>query len=273
MLHHLKPYVERVPALASTYRTLRDQWRRRALRPRATPWGFSIRDNDSVVQGRFEPSEIELVSAHLGRTDVFVDVGANVGVFTCLAASRGVHVVAVEPLAENLELLYANLRDNGLGDVEVFPMGLAEAPAVCTLYGASTGASLVAGWSNASTQVARTIAVTTLDNVLRGRFEAQRLFVKMDIEGAEHRALLGAAETLARDPAPTWLVEVCLTENLPSGQTNPHFAEVFARFRDAGYACRTVGGDERAVTADDVARWVRNGARDFGTYNFLFTRG
>lgn len=272
MLQHLKPYVERVPALASAYRTLRDQWRRRALRPRPTPWGFTIRDNDSVVQGRFEPSEIELVSEHLGRTDVLVDVGANVGVFTCLGASRGVHVVAVEPLADNLELLYANLRDNAFGDVEVFPMGLAEAPSVCTLYGAATGASLVAGWSNASTQVARTIAVTTLDNTLRGRFAGRRLFVKMDIEGAEHRALAGAAETLARDPAPTWLVEVCLTENLPAGQTNPHFAEVFERFFAAGYRCRTVGGEVREVTPGDVERWVRNGARDFGSYNFLFTR-
>lgn len=272
MLQHLKPYLERYPALASTYRQLRDQWRLRRMRPRPTPYGFTLLADSSVYAGRFEPDETALILEHLPRTDVFVDVGANVGFFTCLAAAKGVRTVSVEPLQDNLACLYANLHDNGHDAAEVIPMGVADAPGLRRLYGGATGASLVAGWSNASEQYARTIAVTTLDQLLRGRFEARRLFVKMDIEGAEYLALCGAAETLARSPAPTWLVEICLTENRPAGETNPHFGDVFARFFEAGYRCRTADPARREVTADDVARWIDKGARDFGSYNFVFDR-
>jgi FkbM family methyltransferase len=272
MLHLLKPYVDRYPALATTYRQLRDQWRVRALKPRPTPYGFTMIADASVHEGRFEPDETALLQEHLPRIDVLVDIGANVGFFTCLAATRGVKVVAVEPLQDNLTCLYENLHQNGLDAVEVFPMGVSDVPGLRRLYGASTGASLVAGWSAVPEHYARTIAVSTLDHVLRGRFEGQRMFVKMDIEGAEVFALRGAAETLARAPAPTWLVEVCLTESQPEGQINPHFAEVFAIFRAAGYTARTADGARREVTEDDVTRWVSQRRRDFGTHNFLFTR-
>ena len=272
MLQLLKPYVERYPALASTYRQVRDQLRLRRLKPRATPWGFTLLGDDSMVDGRFEPVETELVIDHLARTDVFVDVGTHVGFFTCLAGSKGVHTVSFEPVADNLACLYTNLQNNGYDRAEVFPMGVSNAPGVRTLYGAATGASLVSGWSHTSEAFSRKISVTTIDTVLRGRFEGQRLFVKMDIEGAEWFALEGATETLARSPAPTWLLEICLTENLPAGETNPHFGKVFAMFRERGYACHTVDADKRLVTAEDVDRWVKNGRRDFGSYNFLFTR-
>lgn len=272
MMQLLKPYMERFPLLASTYRQVRDQWRLRQMKARSTPWGFTLLGDDSMVDGRFEPAETELVNEFLSRVDVFVDVGAHVGFFTCLAGSRGVRTVSVEPLPNNLACLYANLRDNRLTRAEVFPMGVAHEPGLRTLYGASTGASLLAGWSNTPEHLSRTISVNTLDTLLRGRFEGERLFVKMDIEGGEYDALRGAAETLARSPAPAWLIEICLTENLPAGQTNPHFADVFATFRERGYECRTVDAERRLVTADDVARWVQHGQRDFGTYNFIFTR-
>lgn len=225
-----------------------------------------------MVDGRFEPCETELVRDWLGRIDVFVDAGAHVGFFTCLAAAQGVRTVSIEPLIENLENLYVNLHINGLMGAEVFPLGLAETPGLRPLFGTSTGASLIPGWSSTSKQWSRTIAVNTLDNILRSRFEHKRLFVKMDIEGAEWGALSGASETLARTPAPAWLVEICLTENLPAGETNPHFGHVFELFWKHGYEGRTVDGQSRAVVGEDVARWLRTGKRDFGSYNFLFTR-
>ncbi len=272
MLHRLKPLVERYPALAATYRQAREQWHLWRMRPRRTPHGFVLLGDDTMFDGRFEPEETRLAKELLPSSDVFVDVGANVGYYACLAASMGVHAVAVEPMASNLACLYKSLEHNGFDAVEVVPMGVADAPGLRRLYGGATGASLVPGWSNTTEAFSRTISVTTLDNVLRGRFEGQRMLVKMDIEGAEWAALRGATETLARSPAPAWLVEVCLTENLPAGQQNPHFADVFALFREHGYACHTVDAARRPVEADDVARWVAQGRRDFGTYSFLFTR-
>jgi FkbM family methyltransferase len=175
-------------------------------------------------------------------------------------------------MANNLTCLLDNLRRNHYERAEVFPVGMAAEPGVRTLYGAATGASLNTGWAGVSEQYATTIPVNTLDNVLRGRFAGERLFVKMDIEGAEWECLQGAVETLDRSPAPAWLIEICLTENLAPGTTNPHFGDVFTLFRAHGYACHTVDSERREVTETDVTRWVASGHRDFGTYNFLFTR-
>jgi hypothetical protein len=76
--------------------------------------------------------------------------------------------------------------------------------------------------------------VNTLDRLLEGRFLRQRLLIKVDVEGAEYSLLQGASQTLARNPAPQWTVEVGLTENF-GGDVNPHFLAVFEKFWSHGY--------------------------------------
>src|SRR4051794_34975198 len=69
-----------------------------------------------VKWGVWEAAETRFLSALLSEGDTFVDVGANVGYFSVLAARRigaGGTVVAVEPEPRNLELLRANLHRNG----------------------------------------------------------------------------------------------------------------------------------------------------------------
>ena len=93
----------------------------------------------------------------------------------------------------------------------------------------------------------------------------------MDVEGAEYEVLQGAVRTLARTPAPHWLLEICLTENFPSG-INPNFEEIFHLFWDHGYVARAVGPDNRLVTPEMVEKWVRNRKRDFGHISYLFEK-
>jgi hypothetical protein len=72
-----------------------------------------------LFQGLWEKELTILLSQELRPTDVFYDIGANVGYFTCLAAQCGVaEIVAFEPdplicavLCHNLELIRAWLRD------------------------------------------------------------------------------------------------------------------------------------------------------------------
>jgi hypothetical protein len=117
----------------------------------------------------------------------------------------------------------------------------------------------------------RTIPLSTLDTQLRGRFEGARLVVKIDVEGAEHGVLAGALHTLARAPAPVWLVEVCFSENFPGGAINPSFRQVFERFWNAGYTASSLEAS-RVVEPADVDRWLRNGARDFGYVSYVFEK-
>ncbi len=247
--------------------------RGRASRP--TPYGFRMAGGGSqhhlaMQRGDFEPAETALFQDIFARTDVFVDVGANIGFYSCMARHAGCHVLAVEPLERNLALLFHNLQDNGWSDAEVFPLGLAAQPGMATLFGASsTGASLVGNWAGASRAFRRTIALSTLDILLSGRFQAQRLFIKVDVEGAEFGVLQGAIATLGREPRPVWVLEVCLGEYHPDGQ-NPRFLDTFELFWQRGYEARTADEDDRLVTRDDVLAWVQAGQTASGNINYLF---
>lgn len=237
--------------------------------PERTPEGFVFSGPARMRSGSFEPGETAVIQYLLRDQPVFLDVGANVGFFVCLARQAGCHAVAVEPLADNLRLLYANLLNNGWTDVEVFPVAVGAAPGLVTLYGSGTAASLLTRWAGTSPVVRQTIALSTLDVVVGDRFGSRPLVIKVDVEGAECDVLEGAMRLVERTPRPAWVIEVCLTENHPSG-VNPRFANVFNLFAAAGYEARAVDALARVVRQEDVARWVGTGRRDFGYVSYLF---
>lgn len=271
MFGKLKPYVERYPVLTFAYRTLRDAWAFQRQEPQATPHGFKLMGNPTMQAGAFEPEETALIEHLLNSADVFVDAGANIGFYTCLARASGKHTLAIEPLPQNLDYLYANLDANGWPDVEVYSLGLAERPGLGTLYGGTTGASLVDGWAAPSPLLRRRISVSTLDILLGDRFAGKKLLIKVDVEGAEYDLLLGAGHTLVLSSAPVWMVEIGLTEHHPAG-LNPHFARTFELFWQHGYQAWTASLERRAISRADVERWVKSRTPSFGTGNYLFAK-
>lgn len=250
------------------YRHTRALHARKAVR---TPHGFVFAGHPEMEAGTFEAHEAAVVLQR-AKDHVYVDVGANYGYFVAIARNAGAHVVACEPLHENLIMLYENLRLNGWGDVEVFPLGMAAAPGFAQLYGAGTGASLIANWAGTSQVWQRTIALSTLDIVMGDRFANQKLFIKIDVEGAELGVLQGAQQLLDRTPAPAWMIEICFRENQPGGCINPDFRAIFEIFWSRGYRATTVWSDVRDVTLADVDRWLSSGKRDFGYVNYLFEK-
>jgi FkbM family methyltransferase len=241
---------------------------------RMTPYGFSMIPGNSkhhrlMQDGTFEPEEVALMVEYLEASDVFVDIGANVGFYSCLARSLGKHAVVIEPQEQNLRYAYANLSANGWTDAEVFPLGLSRQAGIQTLYGiSSTGASLIPGWAAQPKGFKKTIPVSTLDILLGSRFQGQKLFIKLDVEGFEHQVLLGCAEVLAMQPKPTWMVEICLSDYHPGG-SNVHYLDTFAIFFDAGYQATVANGSRTVISLVDIERHVKEGRSDSGTINYL----
>jgi FkbM family methyltransferase len=227
-----------------------------------------------MIAGTFETEERRVLQHHLASADLFVDIGANVGYFTCLACSMGKHVIAVEPLPTNLRYLYANLQANGWSDrVEVYPVGLADKPGLASLYGGGTGASLVPGWAGVSMSFRRTIPLSTLDIFLGNRFDDKRMVIKIDVEGAEYAALLGASHVLGIVPRPVWLVEITLSKHRRDDR-NPHFLDTFDLFWSLGYKAASVGRPRWAICRSDIRRCLDTGVEpDWMTENYLFTDG
>lgn len=245
-------------------------------RETTTPLGFKLTSGlhpayEQMRRGTFEPDETALIAELLDRVDRFVDVGANLGYYTCLALQKGRRVMAIEPQPRNLRSLYQNLLSNGWDrDAEVMPVALAAAPGLLTLYGASgPSASLLQNWAGYSSRYHQIVPVSTLDHLLAGRFGDERLLIKIDVEGAELGVLQGAQATLRRSLHPMWLLEVCLHEFHPDG-FNPDFLEVFHQFWENGYEAYTAEARPRVVPRDRVEAWWSARRTDSGTFNYVF---
>ncbi len=133
--------------------------------------------------------------------DTVIDGGAHVGTFTRYALQHGAaRVIAIEPEAVNLVCLKTNLSlEIAAGQVKVIEAGIWDQKTVLTLSDArenSAGHSFVREVPD-STKVGG-LPVLTLDEIVE-QLQLHRVdFIKMDIEGAERRALAGARRTLAR---------------------------------------------------------------------------
>lgn len=258
-------------SLATMYRAVRNEWRFKHLRFADTPWGYQFAGRPDMQAGTFEQDEVVFIQQHLASADMFVDVGAHIGYFTCLACSMGKYVVAFEPLPDNLRYLYVNLQANGWTDcVEIYPFGVADKPRLTSLYGGGTGASLISGWAGVSPHFKQTIPLSTLDIILGDRFVGKHMVIKMDVEGAEYVAILGAVNTLQAKPRPTLLVEITLSEHR-QGAHNPYFLSIFELFWNLGYQAKTVGMHSRKISRSEIEDYANTGIQpDWVTGNYLF---
>jgi FkbM family methyltransferase len=172
--------------------------------------------------------------------DVMIDAGANIGLFTVLAAarvgSRG-RVIACEPSTATMQLLRDNVARNGFGWVELREVALAEQPGRLEMQVFEPGSGYSSFAPAATSGASRIeVEVTTLDQVAGELLERTRV-VKLDVEGAELRALQGAGALLER-ARPDFIVEL-EPEHLE--RQGSSLAEVQALFDSAGYLGYAIG--------------------------------
>lgn len=142
------------------------------------------------------------IERRLKPGDVFIDAGANIGVYTVLA-SRLVgpsgRVIAVEMMPDTADCLEKHIRINGLGNVTVIRNALSDTSGrivTATVQVGKFGQATIAEDSERYGLGTR-IEVTsiTLDEIADG--VADIALMKMDLEGAELPALRGGAEVMA----------------------------------------------------------------------------
>ncbi len=161
----------------------------------------------NVYCGLHEFEDMAYVLHFLRPEDLFVDIGANVGAYTVLAAKAvGARVVAVEPIAQTAAHLQANLALNGIQDrVDLCQVALGRMSGTLRMTQDADTVNHIVGEDESWGGQATEIPVRTLDELLNGR--VPRL-VKIDVEGFETEVLAGAQGLLRNEGLQAILVEL-----------------------------------------------------------------
>lgn len=176
--------------------------------------------------GGYSRGELRVLDQLLEDGMTFVDIGANQGEFSVFAAKRlpNGQVISLEPMSHVYEMLKANIRANGFENVSPFKIALTSGSGPMPIYTAeerfedgtvNEGLGTLHSSRQRSARV-ETVECKTLDEFVAD-IRLQRLDVlKIDIEGGEYDALVGAQRVLKRF-SPAMIVEVNATQTRAAG--------------------------------------------------------
>lgn len=211
-----------------------------------------------------EPSTIEWLNA-IEPGSALLDVGANVGMYTVFAAGlRGAQVYAFEPESQNYALLCRNIVLNNLsGRVLAWPCALSDEEKFDRIYlsNFAYGGSCHAFGEQRDFQLKQVTFPftqgafsTTIDILVAKGAMPPPNYIKIDVDGFEHKVIRGAAETLRGPTVRSLIIEI-----------NPALPEHQAMIRDL----EAIGF---RYDPAQVARAARNEGAFKGVAEYVFRR-
>ena len=210
--------------------------------------------------GEYEPHLTAVFERYCTPGMTVVDVGANLGYYSLLAArlvGPSGRVVALEPNSENCRLLLSSLRRSGLGNVQVLPVAadVEKGWAYYSTHVGSNGGLIDDG--DLLTRPGVVVPTFRLDDLVAGPVG----LVKMDVEGAEGRVVRGATRLIEHERP---IVTTELKEEMLTRVSNSTLGEYLSYFEGLGYTAALLEKETGAVkpyasVADLLADW---GGRD-----------
>ena len=207
--------------------------------------GLCILVDKEASHAGFEYPYRAFLDAHLRPGDLFVDVGAHFGIYSLSAATAecgDVRVIAIEPEPHNLAALRTWITHNACQDaVQVIPAACGATPGKAALgflstMGHTTAPSRLAELGPGDTRIE--VDVVTVDSALANLdgSASERLFLKVDVEGAEADVLAGARATIESGRVAAIIFEKGPVHNAP--QEAAALEDTIDRLRRLGYRIR-----------------------------------
>lgn len=160
------------------------------------------------VRGIYDPNMAVLVNSFLPADGVLLDIGANMGYYSMLAAKKtneNGKIIAVEPSSRDYKRIVANVKENHFeAKIKTIMAAVGDRLGKKTIQIASEERSglntlgsefAYKGIEKIATEEA---VVTTIDTIVASENLDRVDVIKMDIEGSEVRALEGARATIEK---------------------------------------------------------------------------
>jgi FkbM family methyltransferase len=185
-----------------------------AMTPRDR-WLETKLSNGAVVRGRNRPGhggrgvyvyrdaiepELEHLEALLDRTGVFIDIGANTGIYSLKAAKHfggGGLVLALEPFPEVFTVLQNNIQRNRFSNVRAQLLCVAAETGERTLWLNRGRPSFFSLTRRVGAAPGMTVQTISLDRLVAQENLPGLDYLKIDAEGAEREIVVGGARSIA----------------------------------------------------------------------------
>lgn len=139
---------------------------------------------------------------------IFLDIGANSGIYSISLASHFKRVIAIEPDKMNVQVLRENMRLNHIENIEVHRVAAWSKCQMISYHQVIEGdtSSAAVAWDGPHPYM-QAIKTTEVEAVTVDSLDMDPAVIKMDVEGAELHVLLGAIQTIQRCH-PVMLIEL-----------------------------------------------------------------
>jgi len=155
---------------------------------------------DLSLNGVYEKFETECVKKIIKKGDVVLDIGANIGYYTLIFAKlvgeKG-KVFAFEPEPDNFAILKKNVQVNSYKNVVLVQKALSDEMGRAKLYLADENKGDHRIFDSGDERIAIEIDVIRLDDYFKD-FDGIINFIKMDVQGTEHKVIKGMPLLLSK---------------------------------------------------------------------------
>lgn len=161
--------------------------------------------------GTYEKKEVATMQTLLDIDSVVVDIGANIGYFSLMAAKKATagHIYSFEPVTKNMKKLKRNILLNRIKNIYPIQAAISNVSGKTTLYISTDENSGMSGLritENFSGKCETVTSITLDEAVLEYNLPKIDL-IKIDAEGSEINVLRGMTKTRT-DQKPIILIEV-----------------------------------------------------------------
>jgi FkbM family methyltransferase len=150
---------------------------------------------------RFEPRMERLFSTLIRSEDTILDVGANIGCTTILFAQLAKRVVAFEPTPRTFRHWKANIAASGHQNVVGwnYALGAEEKSSMVAYAESNRAGAFVMDKTAPGLGATAVVDVKRLDDVMATLGVGVIDFMKLDVEGYEHRVIEGGWQCISRN--------------------------------------------------------------------------
>jgi FkbM family methyltransferase len=194
--------------------------------------------------GVYEPTTSEVIRRHLPKDGALVDVGANVGMFSLMAAhfwAKEGKVLALEASPQIIQWLRYNHEQNPAQNLTVRHAAVTESSGgEISFFNAPDAKFGMGSLTNRFSSSAVKVKTVSVDDAVAEAQLGHVHVMKVDVEGHELGVFKGAAKLLAQQPAPLIVFEFNdWAENRDDGS---RAGDAQRYLQSLGYQLQTVDG-------------------------------